>query len=171
MDQKIEITIELTGMDALPFLDTLTIPTLNSIEYSLQKSTHTDRYLDYNSNHPISANLSVLHTLIHRDNRYALHLNFLLKKWITFTKHYKTTTTQHSSFNKATATENQQKTKPINRKIYRRNQNCHTIHQRPQQTIQHTLAKYIEFSLKAPTPSSLYLCIQKIQFQMFRKLA
>ena len=28
-------------------------------------------------------------------------MNFLLKKWITFTKSYKTTTTQHSSFNMA----------------------------------------------------------------------
>ena len=36
----------------------------------------------------------------------------------------------------------------------------------------HTLAKYreSEFSLKVPAPSSLYSCIQKIQFQMHRKL-
>ena len=31
---------------------------------------------------------------------YVLHLNSLQSKWITFTKSYKTTTTQHSSFNK-----------------------------------------------------------------------
>ena len=30
------------------------------------KPTHTDRYLDYNSNHPTSAKLSVIHTLTHR---------------------------------------------------------------------------------------------------------
>ena len=33
----------------------------------------------------------------------------------------------------------------------------------------HTLAKYKEFSLKAPVPSDLYSFIQKIQFQMLRK--
>ena len=33
-------------------------------------------------------------------NKYVLHLNSLQKKWITFTKSNKTTTTQHSSFNK-----------------------------------------------------------------------
>ena len=33
----------------------------------------------------------------------------------------------------------------------------------------HTLAKYrVEFSLKAPVPSNLYSCIQKIQFHMLR---
>ena len=34
-------------------------------------------------------------------NKYVLCLNFLQKKWIIFIKSYKTTTTQHSSFNKA----------------------------------------------------------------------
>ena len=34
-------------------------------------------------------------------NKYVLHLDSLQKKWITFTKSYKTTNTQHSSFNKA----------------------------------------------------------------------
>ena len=35
----------------------------------------------------------------------------------------------------------------------------------------HTLAKYKDrVSLKAPAPSRLYLCIQKIKFQMLRKL-
>ena len=50
-----------------PFLDTLTKPTPNSIESTVyRKPTHTDRYLDYNSNHPTSAKLSVIHTLTHR---------------------------------------------------------------------------------------------------------
>ena len=50
-----------------PFLDTLTKPTPNSIESTVyRKLTHTDRYLDYNSNNPISAELSVIYTLIHR---------------------------------------------------------------------------------------------------------
>ena len=66
-DPHIKLTIELPGTDGLPFLDTLTKPTPNSIEFTVyRKPTHTDRYLDYNFNHPISAKLSVIHSLIHR---------------------------------------------------------------------------------------------------------
>ena len=62
-----QICIELPGTEGLPFLDTLTKPTPNSTESTVyKKTTHTDRYLDYNSNHLISAKLSVIHTLIHR---------------------------------------------------------------------------------------------------------
>ena len=54
-------------ISGLPFLDTLTKPTPNSIQSTVyRKPSHTDRYLDYNCNHPISAKLSVIHTLIHR---------------------------------------------------------------------------------------------------------
>ena len=43
----VKITIELPGTDGLPFLDTLTKHTLNSIELPVcRKTTHTDRYLD-----------------------------------------------------------------------------------------------------------------------------
>ena len=59
--------------DGCPFLDTLTKPTPNSIESTVyRKPTHTDRYLDYKlyldykSNLPNLAKLSVIHTLIHR---------------------------------------------------------------------------------------------------------
>ena len=104
----IKVTLELPGTDGLPFLDTLTKPTPNSIESTVyRKCTHTDRYLDYNSNHPISAKLSVIHNIIHRAKQVFLHLNSLQKNRITFRKSYKTTTTQHSSFNKANPTENQ----------------------------------------------------------------
>ena len=65
IDPYIKFAIELPGIDGLPFLDTLSKPTPNSIESTgYRKPTHTDRYLDYNSNHPISAKLSVIHTLI-----------------------------------------------------------------------------------------------------------
>ena len=100
IDPHIKFTIELQGTDGLPFLDTVTKPTPNSIESTVyRKPTHTDRYLDYNSNHPISANLSLIDTLIHRAKQF-LHLTFFKKKWIIFIKFHKTTTTQHSSFNK-----------------------------------------------------------------------
>ena len=53
-DPHIKFTIELPETDGLPFLDTLTKPTLNFTESAVyRKPTHTDRYLDYNSNHPI----------------------------------------------------------------------------------------------------------------------
>ena len=67
IDPHIKFTIELPGTDGLSFLDILTKPTPNSIESTVyRKPTHTDRYLDYKSNHLIPAKLSVIHTLIHR---------------------------------------------------------------------------------------------------------
>ena len=102
IDPHIKFTIELPGTDGLPFLDTLTKPTPNSIDSTVyRKPTHTDRYIDYNSNHPISAKLSVIHTLTHRAIQVCSTPELLAKKWIAFTKSYKTTTTHHNSFNKA----------------------------------------------------------------------
>ena len=67
IDPHIKFNIELPGTGGIPFLDTLTKPTPNSIESTVyRKPTHTDRYLDYNSNHPISAKLPVIHSLIHK---------------------------------------------------------------------------------------------------------
>ena len=77
----LKFTIEFLGTDGLPFLDTLTKPTPNSIESTVyRKPTHTDRYLDYNSNHPISAKLSVIHTLIHRAKQVCSTPEFLAKE-------------------------------------------------------------------------------------------
>ena len=46
IDPHIKFTIELPGTDGLPFLDTLTKPTPNSIESTVyRKPSHTDRYL------------------------------------------------------------------------------------------------------------------------------
>ena len=73
--------IELPRTDGLPFLDTLTKPTPNSIEFTVyRKSTHTNRYLDYNSNHPISAKLSAIHTIIHRAKQVCSTPEFLAKE-------------------------------------------------------------------------------------------
>ena len=64
-----------------PFLDTLTKPTSNSIESTVyRKATHTDRYLDYNSNHPISAKLSVIHTVFHRAKQVCSTPEYLAKE-------------------------------------------------------------------------------------------
>ena len=57
LDPHIKFTIGLPGTGGLSFLDTLTKPPSNSIESTVyRKPTHTDRYLDNNSNHPTSAN-------------------------------------------------------------------------------------------------------------------
>ena len=102
IDPHIKFTIELPGTDGLPFLDTVTKPTPNSSESTVyRKPTQTDRYLDYNSNHPISVNYLLSTPLSAELNKYVLHPNYLQKQWITFTNSYKTTTTQYSSLNKA----------------------------------------------------------------------
>ena len=68
IDPHIKFTIELLGSDGLPFIDTLTKPTPISIESTVyRKTTHTDRYLNYNSNHPIFSKTICSPTLIHRD--------------------------------------------------------------------------------------------------------
>ena len=46
---------------------------------STENHTHTDRYLVYNSNHPISAKLYVIHTLIHRAKQVYSTPEFLAK--------------------------------------------------------------------------------------------
>ena len=81
IDPHIKSTIELPGIDGLPFLDTLTKHTPNSIESTVySKPTHTDRYLAYNSNHAISAKLSVIHTLIHIAKQVCSTSEFLAKE-------------------------------------------------------------------------------------------
>ena len=81
IDSHIKFTMELPGTDTLPFLDTLTKTTLNSIESTVyRKLTHTDRYLHYNSNYPSSAKLSVIYTLIHRAKQVCSTPEFLTKE-------------------------------------------------------------------------------------------
>ena len=80
-DPHIKFTIELPGTDGLPFLDTLTKSTPKSTEPIVhRKPTHTDRHLDYSSNHPILAKLSLIHTLIHRAKQVCSTSEFLAKE-------------------------------------------------------------------------------------------
>ena len=82
IDPCIKFTTELLGTDGFPFLDTLTKHTPNSLEAIVyRKLTHTDRYLDYNSNYPISAKLSVIHTLIYRGKQVCSMPEFLAKEF------------------------------------------------------------------------------------------
>ena len=66
MDDHIKFTMDNKG--SIPFLDTRCNPNDNcTIHITVyRKPTHTDRYLDWNSNHPISAKRSVIQALTHR---------------------------------------------------------------------------------------------------------
>ena len=96
IDPHIKFTIEPPGTDGLPFLDTMTRLTPNSIESTVYRNPpHTDRYLDNNSNHHISAKLSVIHTLIHRAKQVCSTPEFLAKEMdhlhkVLQNKHYPT---------------------------------------------------------------------------------
>ena len=122
IDPHIKFTTELPGTDGLPFLDTLTKPTPNSIESTVyRKPTHTDMSLDYNSNYTILAKLSVIHILIYRAKQVCSTNEFLAKEMDHLHKvlqdnHYPTQFFQQG--------KPQQKTnknaKPIHSKVYRR---------------------------------------------------
>ena len=89
IDLHIKFTIELPGTDGLPFLDTLTKPTPISIEPTVyRKPTPMDRYLDYNSKCPISAKLSVIHTLTHRAKQVCSTPELLAKEMDHLHNHY-----------------------------------------------------------------------------------
>ena len=121
IDPHIKFTIECPGTDELPFLDTLTKPTPNSIESSLQKTHPHNRYLGYSSNHSISAKLCVVHTLIHRAKQICSTPEFLAKEM----DHPPQSPTRQPLPNTVLSTrqtpiENQQIAKSIHRKTYRR---------------------------------------------------
>ena len=67
-DPHIQITVEPTQQDSLPFPDTLiTIQPDNTFSTTVyRKPTHTDQYLHWDSNHHITAKQSVFNTLAHR---------------------------------------------------------------------------------------------------------
>ena len=121
IDPHIKFTIELQGIDGLPFLDALTKPTPSSIESKVyRKPTHIYRYLDYNSNHPISAKLSVIHILIHRAKQLCSTSEFLAKGNVSPSQ----SPARHPPPNKVLSTrqnppENQWKAKPIHRNVHR----------------------------------------------------
>ena len=62
IDPNIKFTIEPPNeQGAIPFLGTFPIPAGNQIITSVKgKSTHMDKYLDFNSNHPKSAKHAVV---------------------------------------------------------------------------------------------------------------
>ena len=62
IDPHIKFTIEQPNEEGgIPFLDTFPKPKGEGIAVSVyRKPTHTDRYLDFNSSHPISAKRAVV---------------------------------------------------------------------------------------------------------------
>ena len=66
IDPHIKFTVEQPNMEgAIPFLDKLPQPKDEEISVSVyRKPTHTDRYLDFNSSHPISAKRAVVRALM-----------------------------------------------------------------------------------------------------------
>ena len=66
---------------SIPFLNTKCTPTLiTPFTLQLQKPTHTDRYLDFDSNHPRSAKISVIQALTHRDKMVCSTQELLAKR-------------------------------------------------------------------------------------------
>ena len=68
IDPHITFTIEQPKKEGgIPFLDSFPKPKGEGIAVSVYwKSTHTDRYLDFNSSHPISAKRAVVRALMDR---------------------------------------------------------------------------------------------------------
>ena len=69
INPSIQFTVELedTAEQGLPFLDTIATGSGTRIEVNVyRKSTHTDRYLDFNSHHPMCHKRSVVSTLLRR---------------------------------------------------------------------------------------------------------
>ena len=111
-------TMELPRTYRLPFLDTLTKSTPNSIESTVyRKPTYTDRHLNYNSNHPISATLSVIYILINRAKKVCSTPEFLAKEMDRHTNPTRKPLPNTVLSTRQTPTENQQKAKPIHRKV------------------------------------------------------
>ena len=68
MDGHTKFTVESPDSEgSIPFLDTNCSPNSNTIDTTVyRKPTHTDRCLDWNSNHPTSAKGSFIQALTHR---------------------------------------------------------------------------------------------------------
>ena len=68
IDPHIKFTIEQPNAEGgIPFLDTFPKPKGEKIAVAVyRKPTHTDRYLDFNSSHPVSAKRAVVRALMDR---------------------------------------------------------------------------------------------------------
>ena len=66
---------------AIPFLDTFPQPKGENISVSVyRKPTHTDRYLAFNSSHPISAKKALVRALMDRAENVCSYPDILVKE-------------------------------------------------------------------------------------------
>ena len=70
IETNIQFTLEIEAQAQLPFLDVLILRNPDkSIDTTVfRKPTHTNKYLDFSSHHPIAHKTAVVRTLIHRAN-------------------------------------------------------------------------------------------------------
>ena len=82
INPHIKFTVEQSNMEgAIPFLDTLPQPKGENISVSVyRKLTHTDRYWDFNSSHPIFAKKAVVRALMDRVENACSDPDILVKE-------------------------------------------------------------------------------------------
>ena len=82
IDPRIKFTIEQPNREGdIPFLDTFPKPQGEGIAVSVyRKPTHIDRYLDFNSSHPISAKRAVVRALMDRAENICSDPDILAKE-------------------------------------------------------------------------------------------
>ena len=82
IDPHIKFTVEQPNVEGtILFLDTLPQPKGENISISVyRKPTHTDRYLDFNSSHPISAKKAVIRVLMDRAENVCSDPDILVKE-------------------------------------------------------------------------------------------
>ena len=82
IDPHIKFTVEQPNVEgAIPFLDTFPQPKGENISVLVyRKPTHMDRYLDFNSSHPISAKKAVVRALMDRAENVCSDPNILVKE-------------------------------------------------------------------------------------------
>ena len=75
IDPNIQLTTETESEGKLAFLDTCTVRQEDgSLRVKVyRKPTHTDQYLNWESNHPLEHKMSVVRTLFHRANTVPSH--------------------------------------------------------------------------------------------------
>ena len=82
IDPHIKFTVEQPNAEgSIPFLDTFPQPKGENISVSVyRKPSHTDRYLDFNSSHPISAKKAVVRALMDRAENVCSDPDILVKE-------------------------------------------------------------------------------------------
>ena len=90
IDTNIQFTSEESSEDgSMPFLDMLILPQEDGSFHTTiyRKPTHTDMYLQWDSQHPISSKYSVVGTLHHRASTVCSNTKLFNKKNNTYKQH------------------------------------------------------------------------------------